>query len=594
MPGKTPYKGTSRSLVLGIDIGTTFSGVSYAFLDPGEIPKIQIVTRFPGQENVSAKIPSILYYSDDGTMFAAGAEAVSPAMRLEAEDRNLTRAEWWKLHLCPDALVSDELRQRLPPLPDGKDAVSILADMLAYLFSCTRVFITESHPLGESMWSSAANDIQVVLSHPNGWEGPQQEKMRQAAVIAGLVPDTIGGRDRVHVVTEGEASLHYCIERGILSHALQDGETVIIADAGGGTVDVTTYGVVTADPIVLQEVAAPECLLEGSTMINERMECLLKTKLAKSRYGNSEDIMCMLESFEKTAKPTFRDDKDRSYIKFGSIRDNDPDFKIRSGQIVLEGSEVAACFAPSVMKIIDTVHAQRLMSGRPISKVILVGGYADSPWLHMHLQRALKDVGITVCRPESHANKAVAEGATSFYLEHFVSGRVARFAYGTMCVVEYNPQDSDHVKRRGKAYTRPSGRTVIPNSFNMILAKGTCLRENDEVCSQGFYKEASSAAALKKISTTIVCYRGSVKAPRWTDAEPERFSTLCTIFADTTQVKKEKKTRDGCTYYALDFKVVLLCGSTEMKAMISWMDDGKERRGPAKIVYDDDTEVSLG
>lgn len=69
------------------------------------------------------------------------------------------------------------------------------------------------------------------------------------------------------------------------------------------------------------------------------------------------------------------------------------------------------------------------------------------------------------------SNKAVAEGAVSFYLEHFVSVRVMRFAYGTTCVIEYNPQDSDHVKRRGKAYMRPSGRMVIPNSFKMILAK---------------------------------------------------------------------------------------------------------------------------
>lgn len=68
-------------------------------------------------------------------------------------------------------------------------------------------------------------------------------------------------------------------------------------------------------------------------------------------------------------------------------------------------------------------------------------------------------------------NKAVAEGAVSLYLSHFVSVRVTRFAYGTSCVVEYKPDDPEHVKRRGRVYTRPSGRMVIPNSYNMILAK---------------------------------------------------------------------------------------------------------------------------
>jgi len=42
---RTVYTGTSRKLVLAFDIGTTFSGAAYAFLDPGEVPKIQSVTK---------------------------------------------------------------------------------------------------------------------------------------------------------------------------------------------------------------------------------------------------------------------------------------------------------------------------------------------------------------------------------------------------------------------------------------------------------------------------------------------------------------------------------------------------------------------
>lgn len=42
---RTPYKGTSRKLALAFDIGTTYSGAAYAFLDPGEIPQIKPVTK---------------------------------------------------------------------------------------------------------------------------------------------------------------------------------------------------------------------------------------------------------------------------------------------------------------------------------------------------------------------------------------------------------------------------------------------------------------------------------------------------------------------------------------------------------------------
>lgn len=40
-----PFQGDRVSIVIGIDVGTTFSGVSYAILRPGEVPKIQPVTR---------------------------------------------------------------------------------------------------------------------------------------------------------------------------------------------------------------------------------------------------------------------------------------------------------------------------------------------------------------------------------------------------------------------------------------------------------------------------------------------------------------------------------------------------------------------
>ena len=39
------YSGPSRKLVVALDIGTTFSGAAYAFLDPGEVPIIRSVTK---------------------------------------------------------------------------------------------------------------------------------------------------------------------------------------------------------------------------------------------------------------------------------------------------------------------------------------------------------------------------------------------------------------------------------------------------------------------------------------------------------------------------------------------------------------------
>jgi hypothetical protein len=84
--------------------------------------------------------------------------------------------------------------------------------------------------------------------------------MRQAAVQAGLISDTEQGRSRVAFVTEGEASLHFCLSNGLSitgddvrrsfllkilrhrSHSSQENSGVLIVDAGGGTIDITSTG----------------------------------------------------------------------------------------------------------------------------------------------------------------------------------------------------------------------------------------------------------------------------------------------------------------------------------------------------------------
>lgn len=130
----------------------------------------------------------------------------------------------FKLHLRPETMkkeASPESELGALPLPDGKNVVEVLADFLHYLYDCARQFIIETHPNGESLWNSVEDHIEVILSHPNGWEGLQQSKMRDAAILACLVPDTTLGRQHVHFVTEGEASLHYCMNCGLATDAVR-------------------------------------------------------------------------------------------------------------------------------------------------------------------------------------------------------------------------------------------------------------------------------------------------------------------------------------------------------------------------------------
>ena len=111
-------------------------------------------------------------------------------------------------------------------LPRGKTVLDVYADFMGYLFESTKALFKTSEPNGELMWNSVSNNIELILTHPNGWGGPQQAQLRTAAVKAGVVPDTPAGHSRVQFVTEGEASFSFCATRTLAGRNLKVSYTI--------------------------------------------------------------------------------------------------------------------------------------------------------------------------------------------------------------------------------------------------------------------------------------------------------------------------------------------------------------------------------
>jgi len=126
------------------------------------------------------------------------------------------------------AAMKDQMSTKLPR---GKTIIDIFADFMGYLFDSTKALFETSESNGESKWNSVSNDIELVLTHPNGWGGPQQAKLRTAAVQAGIIPDTPAGRSRVHFVTEGEASFCFCATQTRVGKDLNVGGTAATQSA---------------------------------------------------------------------------------------------------------------------------------------------------------------------------------------------------------------------------------------------------------------------------------------------------------------------------------------------------------------------------
>lgn len=597
MPDRPLYEGATRKLVLAFDVGTTYSGISYSILDPGYSPEILDVTRYPSTDRVggNSKIPSIVYYDKEGTPRAFGGEALQESVIETAEDEEWAKAEWWKLHLRPKSMPSVHINDwEIPPLPPSKMATEILADFMRYLFQCAKTYIEQSHANGRDMWTSFEDNIDFVLSHPNGWEGPEQAQIRRAAVLAGLVPDTQEGQARIRLVTEGEASLHYCLGCRQAVDGFQENVGVMIIDAGGGTIDISSY-YMAPSPQTFLEIAPAQCRLQGSVFITQRAEEYLGRKLHGYKFGTKEDITQMKNEFDKTTKLRFSNPNEPSYIRFGTVRDKDPACDIRSGQLKLSGHDVAALFEPSLKEILAAVEEQQQSVTHPIKSVFLVGGFGASDWLFSNLKNYFEQRNLQLCRPDNHTNKAVARGAVAFYLDHRVSARVAKFAYGTRCAIEFDRNDEQHRLRAATAIPRPSGRTVIPNAFSAILHKGTAVSETKEF-RKDFIVECAERNTSETIAAEIVCYRGHSQNPRWTDSEPGMFSNLCTVHADTSRVAKTLSPRRGFAgmkFFRQQFSIVLMFGLTELEAQVSWKEDGEEKRGPAAVVFDHVVEAAI-
>ncbi|KAG8790302.1 hypothetical protein FRC17_007218, partial [Serendipita sp. 399] len=94
-----PYTAEEK-IVIAMDIGTTHTGVSYVYCYPGQKPRVNLVTLWPGQATASgaAKIPTYVVYK--GTRLETCGQEADAYL----DDRDYTIAKWFKLHLHPESM----------------------------------------------------------------------------------------------------------------------------------------------------------------------------------------------------------------------------------------------------------------------------------------------------------------------------------------------------------------------------------------------------------------------------------------------------------------------------------------------------------
>ncbi|CAE6435925.1 unnamed protein product [Rhizoctonia solani] len=216
-PFRGPWEGESK-IVIGIDIGTTQSGVAFTFLQNGGSQAIHRVTKWPGQVVSQSKIPTLIWY-DAGKAVSFGAETLLSNIEEEAEDNGWFLAKHFKLHLHPDDMKAKH-NLKLDDLPPGVSIRQVYTDFLGYLLKHTKEYFEDRILDGKLIWGRYNSHMEVVIAHPNGWGIREQAFLRKVAVDAGFATSEKAQKN-IRFLSEAEASVHFCIHHTNLGNRLQ-------------------------------------------------------------------------------------------------------------------------------------------------------------------------------------------------------------------------------------------------------------------------------------------------------------------------------------------------------------------------------------
>ncbi|KAJ8110317.1 hypothetical protein ONZ43_g5899 [Nemania bipapillata] len=386
-------------LVIGIDFGTTFSGVAWATLPEFEANQINLLSQWPGTTQEVGKAPTELFYEDGS--FTWGFEVPDEA----------DPVRWFKLLLVKEEDLDPSLRAspyvlagRNMLVETGKTALDLITDYLAALWKHTLQSISETR--GESIVE--AIPFHVVITVPAVWKGYARQQMEQAARNAGILNPRPAGETTLIFVPEPEAAaLSTLCEPG---RKPKVGETYIICDAGGGTVDLINYKIESVDPICLAEAVEGTGGLCGGVFIDQRFERMCKLRLGRKwdRLSRASIKKIMKGEWEHGIKPQFAPgNKSKEYVvqippeafTNSSLDDTSREPKIKNGYIHFRGSDIQETFEgpfSAIHNLVDEQVQATKKKGLSVTGIILVGGLGGSPYLYQFLREHYAKQGINI------------------------------------------------------------------------------------------------------------------------------------------------------------------------------------------------------
>jgi len=344
------------------------------------------------------------------------------------------------------------------------------------------------------------DEIRWCLTVPAIWDDYQKQVMWKAAVAAGFPDD----EKRLLFAIEPEAAAHYARVAGVRTlgatggrraNLMSAGSRFIVADCGGGTIDITAYRSDSGGK--LSEVGRDFGGAFGSEYLNKAFLEIVAEKLggfdvlAQIASAKSSAFMDFLANWERAKLTVQLHPRDDVYISIPTALDrllsDEIRSKLSSGQegiddhFILTPDDLTRIFEsviPSVLHLIDQQITEIQSSGRRSTGelVILVGGFGASPYLQQSLVQHLQGRAEVLLPPEPAV--AVLYGAAHFAYDPQTRARRSKYTYGCESAMPFrqgiDPPEKRHIlKRDGSA--RCYGR------FSRFVAAGQAIGSDERV-----------------------------------------------------------------------------------------------------------------
>ncbi|KAF3916260.1 hypothetical protein ABW21_db0201684 [Orbilia brochopaga] len=598
-------------LLVGVDFGTTYTGVAYCLSSNTTLSEIETITTWPGSGGSVEKVPTELaYISGQQPKWGPEASGSHYSRGVNGHPEVYGR---FKLLLDPSIgrvygdTDDDSHAAAHIPLPASKTALQLCTDYLRQLYKHIMDNILKKR-MPDTL---ASTPIEFIFTVPAIWSHKAQEATRTAASRAGFGSN---GRpiDTMTMISEPEAAAVYSLtaiheeqkkldKAGLKPLDMKPGEHFIVCDAGGGTVDLITYQVQQVFPdLKLRESVVGGGGKCGSTYIDEAFHRLLSDKIGPSfddasiwtpkKKGKGSQLM---QKFEVCKRTFGQAGNDVWFLELPVTIEDDEEQGITDSELELSTNDMKALFDPVVDDIIKLVAQQankiKIEDGQDTARlkgklttIILVGGFGESQYLYKRLQNwGLKhNPPLTVINPPKSWS-AIVRGAVLQALRPSVGTRKLRCHYGFKLTTDYDAK----YHKKGDARLCVWRRTwVIDDNVKWAARLGDDCSEDKEIRFDVFFDLTSNSNLKSGYELRLLGCRYH-DAPR--ECSSDKVFGIGRVPLDFSGIKLRslpKRMVDGKAHYQNNCTVKMRIGSADASFSV-W--SGEKCYGLSRIAYND-------